>query len=142
MVDFATGSAVPLAESGSAENTGTERASDEVLSTLACHRSSAALAPAAELERLGDSIAELAAHLHAATYRLLVMLAEFDRRGGWGGGFRSCAHWRSGRSVAHQRQRCSRRLSTLRQPGRRPSHTHCADGHPSRAGAPGRRLPI
>jgi hypothetical protein len=36
------------------------------------------------LERLGDQIAELAAHVHAATYRLLVMIAEFDRGGGWG----------------------------------------------------------
>ena len=50
------------------------------------------------LEQLGDDIAELASHLHAATYRLLVMLAEFDRRGGWGWGFRSCAHWLSRRT--------------------------------------------
>ncbi|MGH7552331.1 MAG: hypothetical protein ACREMQ_04820 [Longimicrobiales bacterium] len=53
----------------------------------------------AELERLGDEIAELAAHLHAGTYRLLVMLREFDERGGWwSGGFRSCAHWLSWRT--------------------------------------------
>ena len=32
---------------------------------------------------LGDEIATLAAHLHAATYRLLTLIAEFDRlRGG------------------------------------------------------------
>ncbi len=43
----------------------------------------------ADLQRLGDEIAELAAHLHAAMYRLLVMLREFDEREGWGGGFRS-----------------------------------------------------
>ena len=37
---------------------------------------------------LGDEIATLAAHLHAATYRLLTMIAEFDRLRGWeaGGG--------------------------------------------------------
>jgi hypothetical protein len=33
------------------------------------------------LEDLGDEIARLAAHIHAATYRLLVMIAEFE--GGW-----------------------------------------------------------
>jgi hypothetical protein len=38
----------------------------------------------AELERLGDEIAQLAAHIHAATWQLLVRLAEFDRREGWG----------------------------------------------------------
>lgn len=50
-------------------------------------------------ERLGDEIAELAAHLHAATYRLLTLLRDFDARDGWGGGgFRSCAHWLSWRT--------------------------------------------
>ena len=46
-----------------------------------------------ELERLGDEIAELAAHLDAATARLLDLIREFDAGGGWGNGFRSCAHW-------------------------------------------------
>src|ERR1700752_2307751 len=46
-----------------------------------------------ELERLGDEIAELAAHLDAATARLLDLIREFDARGGWGNGFRSCAYW-------------------------------------------------
>ena len=49
----------------------------------------------AELERLGDEIAELAAHLDAATARLLDLIREFDARGGWGNGFRSCAAWLS-----------------------------------------------
>ena len=35
-----------------------------------------------DLERLGDEIAELAAHIHAATYRLLVLIREFDQREG------------------------------------------------------------
>jgi len=36
----------------------------------------------AALERLGDQIAELAAHLDAATARLLALIREFDARGG------------------------------------------------------------
>ncbi|HSL50146.1 MAG TPA: hypothetical protein VK878_13855 [Candidatus Deferrimicrobiaceae bacterium] len=47
----------------------------------------------AELDRLGDEIAELSAHLDAATARLLALIREFDARGGWNTGFRSCAHW-------------------------------------------------
>ena len=47
----------------------------------------------AELDRLGDEIAELSAYLEAATARLLDLIREFDARGGWGNGFRSCAHW-------------------------------------------------
>src|SRR5438034_4327817 len=46
-----------------------------------------------ELERLGDAIAELSAHLDAATARLLDLIREFDARGGWGNGFASCAAW-------------------------------------------------
>src|SRR5256886_11556001 len=52
-----------------------------------------------ELERLGDEIAKLSAHLDAATARLLDLIREFDARGGWGNGFLSCAHgltWRVG----------------------------------------------
>ena len=46
------------------------------------------------IETLGDEIATLAAHIHAATHRLLVLLAEFDRRQGWEReGHSSCAHW-------------------------------------------------
>jgi hypothetical protein len=37
-----------------------------------------------ETEKLGDEIAELAAHIHAATWQLLTILAVFDRREGWG----------------------------------------------------------
>ena len=44
-----------------------------------------------ELERLGDDIAELSAHHDAATARLLDLIRDFDLRGGWGNGFRSCA---------------------------------------------------
>jgi hypothetical protein len=47
-----------------------------------------------ELEELGERIAEHAAHLDAATHRLLADLRDFDRRGGWyAQGALSCAHW-------------------------------------------------
>lgn len=47
----------------------------------------------ADLDRLGDEIAELSVHLDAATARLLALIREFDARGGWNRGFRSCAEW-------------------------------------------------
>ncbi len=71
-----------------------------------------------EVERLGDEIARLAAHIHAATYRLLVMIREFDRREGWGGGFQSCAHWLSWRTgiapgPSREKVRVARALADL-----------------------------
>jgi 5-methylcytosine-specific restriction endonuclease McrA len=71
-----------------------------------------------ELDRLGDAIAELAAHLDAATARLLDLIREFDARGGWNSGFRSCAHWLSWRvgldlGAARERVRVARALGTL-----------------------------
>jgi len=51
------------------------------------------------LDDLGDEIATLAAHIHAATQRFLALIAEFDRRRGWElDGHRSCAHWLSYRT--------------------------------------------
>src|SRR3972149_1273171 len=47
--------------------------------------------PSAALDQLGDEIAELSAHLDAATAPLLDLIREFDARGGWNTGFRSCA---------------------------------------------------
>ncbi|HEX3475920.1 MAG TPA: DUF222 domain-containing protein, partial [Kofleriaceae bacterium] len=47
-----------------------------------------------ELEQLGERIAEQAAHLDAATHRLLADLRAFDTRGGWHvQSAASCAHW-------------------------------------------------
>jgi len=47
-----------------------------------------------ELEQLGERIAEQAAHLDAATHRLLADLRAFDTRGGWHvQGAASCAQW-------------------------------------------------
>ena len=51
-----------------------------------------------DLELLGDEIAELAAHIHAATYRLLVLIREFDQGAGWDASFKTCAHWLSWRT--------------------------------------------
>src|SRR3990172_3468035 len=51
----------------------------------------------AELDRLGDEIAEPADHLEAPAARLLDLIREFDARGGWNTGFRSCAAWLSWR---------------------------------------------
>ena len=74
--------------------------------------------PFAELDRLGDEIAELSAHLDAATARLLDLIREFDARGGWNTGFRSCAAWLSWRvgldlGAARERVRVARALGTL-----------------------------
>jgi hypothetical protein len=72
----------------------------------------------AELDRLGDEIAELSAHLDAATARLLGLIREFDVRGGWNTGFRSCAEWLAWRvglapGAARERVRVARALGTL-----------------------------
>ena len=46
------------------------------------------------LDELESQITELAGHLNAASYRWLVLIAEFDRREGWADGSTpSCAHW-------------------------------------------------
>src|SRR2546425_8365391 len=71
-----------------------------------------------ELECLGDHIAELSAHLDAATARLLDLIRVFDARGGWNTGFRSCAAWLSWRvgldlGAARERVRVARALGML-----------------------------
>src|SRR5205823_2103774 len=70
------------------------------------------------LDRLGDEIAELSAHLDAATARLLDLIREFDTREGWNTGFRSCAAWLSWRvgldpGAARERVRVARAPGTL-----------------------------
>jgi 5-methylcytosine-specific restriction endonuclease McrA len=72
----------------------------------------------AEMDRLGNEIAELSAHLDAATAHLLDLIREFDAGGGWNTGFRSCAHWLSWRAgidlgAARERVRVARALGTL-----------------------------
>src|SRR5712691_11879269 len=71
-----------------------------------------------ELDRLGDEIAELSAHLDAATARLLELIRTFDARGGWNTGFSSCAAWLSWRvgldlGAVRERVRVARALETL-----------------------------
>src|SRR5881409_4291617 len=70
------------------------------------------------LDRLGDEIAELSAHLDAATARLLDLIREFDAREGWNTGFRSCAAWLAWRvgldpGAARERVRVAHALGTL-----------------------------
>jgi hypothetical protein len=72
----------------------------------------------AALDRLGDEIALLSAHLDAATARLLDLLRAFDAQGGWNTGFRSCAAWLSWRvgldlGAARERVRVARALGAL-----------------------------
>ena len=76
--------------------------------------------PPADLEQLGEEIAELSAHLEAATARLLQLIREFDVRGGWNTGFRSCAAWLSYKvglepGAARERVRVARALGELPQ---------------------------
>ncbi len=71
------------------------------------------------LELLEREITELASHIHAATCRWLGLIAEFDRREGWGDwGCRSCAHWVSWRCgvapvAAREHVRVARRLESM-----------------------------
>src|SRR5881409_3984531 len=72
----------------------------------------------ADLDRLGDEIAELSAHLDAATAQLLDLIREFDARDGWNTGFRSCAAWLGWRvgldlGAARERVRVARALGAL-----------------------------
>ena len=73
--------------------------------------------PRAELERLGNRIAELSARIQAATYELLVLIREFDERNGWSSCV-SCAHWLSWRTglapgAAREHVRVARALANL-----------------------------
>jgi uncharacterized protein DUF222/HNH endonuclease len=77
------------------------------------------LSLASDTDRLGDEIAELAAHLDAATYRLLTLIRRFDDGGGWAAhGALSCAHWLSWRvgldlGAAREHVRVARALAAL-----------------------------
>ena len=67
---------------------------------------------------MGDEIAELSAHLDAATARFLDLIREFDARAGWNNGFRSCAAWLTWRvglspCAAREHVRVARALGTL-----------------------------
>ena len=74
-----------------------------------------------ELRRLGERIAELAARINSAEARMMTLIAEFDRRGGWkDGGYSSCAEWLAWRigtkiGTARERVRTARALERLPQ---------------------------
>ncbi len=73
----------------------------------------------AELRKLGERIAELAARINSAEARMMTLIAEFDRRGGWkDGGYSSCAEWLAWRigtkiGTARERVRTARALERL-----------------------------
>jgi hypothetical protein len=70
-------------------------------------------------ERLGAEISELCAHIYAATYRLLVLIREFDDKGYWElPGLCSCAHWLNfqcgiGMNAAREKVRVAHALAEL-----------------------------
>jgi hypothetical protein len=71
-----------------------------------------------DLDRLGDQIAEMSAHLDAATAQLLDLIRDFDQRLGWNNGFSSCAAWLAWRvgldpGTARERVRVACALATL-----------------------------
>jgi len=71
------------------------------------------------LEKVGDEIAELSAHLQAAEYRLLCLIREFDEGGGWfHQGAKTCAHWLSWRigldlGAAREKVRVAKAVANL-----------------------------
>ncbi|MDE0678969.1 MAG: DUF222 domain-containing protein [Gammaproteobacteria bacterium] len=73
----------------------------------------------AALEDLETQITELWGHINAATAQFLALLAEFDRREGWGQhGVSSCAHWLSWQcgispGAAREKVRVARTLESL-----------------------------
>ena len=70
-------------------------------------------------DALAAAVSTLAAHIHAATYRLLVLIAELDRREVWADqGALSCAHWLSwacgiDTHTAREKVRVARALTEL-----------------------------
>ena len=76
--------------------------------------------PEDDLAKLGDRIAELAAGINAAEAQMMILIADFDRRGGWKDGFGSCAEWLAWKigikiGPARERVRAARALESLPQ---------------------------
>ena len=86
---------------------------------LSCNQAQALDSSAQRDNFLEEQIVELAAHIHAATYHLLMLIEEYDRRDAWAdSGFRSCAHWLNWRiglnlGAAREKVRTARALLTL-----------------------------
>jgi 5-methylcytosine-specific restriction endonuclease McrA len=91
------------------------------MSNAAAVTSSPPVDERADLDALGDHIALLAAQIEAASHQLLLLIRDFDERGGWAGaGARSCAHWLSwriglGLNAAREKVRVARALANLPQ---------------------------
>jgi len=72
-----------------------------------------------ESARLGAEITELCTYIHAATYRLLTLIREFDENEYWGlPGLCSCAHWLNfkcgiGMNAAREKVRVAHALKDL-----------------------------
>ena len=70
-------------------------------------------------DQLGDQITELCGYIYAATYRLLVLIREFDEQGYWQEpGLCSCAHWLNfkcgiGMNAAREKVRVAHALAEL-----------------------------
>ena len=71
------------------------------------------------IDELATEICTLAGHINAANHRLLLLIAEFDRRKGWSdGGTQSCAHWLNWKcgiamGAAREKVRVARALEDL-----------------------------
>jgi len=71
------------------------------------------------IEELASEICTLAGHINAANHRLLVLIAEFDRRNGWSdSATQSCAHWLNWKcgiamGAAREKVRVARALENL-----------------------------
>jgi len=71
------------------------------------------------LEEIGNRIATLAAHIHAAEHEILTLIADFDRRRGWEVcGYPNCAEWLAARiglglNACRERVRVARSLERL-----------------------------
>ena len=71
-----------------------------------------------DLFLLGERIADLAARINSAESRMMTLIADFDRRGGWKDEFSSCAEWLAWRigikiGPARERVRTARVLEDL-----------------------------
>ena len=70
-------------------------------------------------DQLGNQITELCGYIYAATYRLLVLIREFDEQGYWQSpGLCSCAHWLNfqcgiGMNAAREKVRVAHALAEL-----------------------------
>jgi hypothetical protein len=99
---------------------GIEREAAEALTTIDPEGSAPLTTEQSDaIEVVGDAIRSLAVQLAAAEHRMLVLIAAFDRHGGWKpGGHRDCAHWLSfftgmDLGTARQRLRTAHALTNL-----------------------------